>query len=294
LGGGDRRADEADCSRKDDSPCSHDRLLFQPDCTLGPITGLVHGAGVLADKRLKDKTEAQFRLVWDTKIAGIDALLAATRGDSLKVLGLFSSVAARTGNFGQCDYAAANEVLNRVAAREALARPGCVCRSIGWGPWDGGMVTPALAKSFASRGVPLLPTDLGARAFVGELASAGPIETVIGGQLPTGDDTVVIRRVHARDYPFLRDHTVADTPVFPVVLALEWFGQLARELKPGHHVAAIRNVKVLKGITLAQFDAAGDLFEVTASGKDPVVLEIRTPGGPLHYRAEVEDRKSVV
>ena len=33
----------------------------------GPITGVVHGAGVLADKRLEDKTLAQFDLVTDTR-----------------------------------------------------------------------------------------------------------------------------------------------------------------------------------------------------------------------------------
>ena len=36
-------------------------------------------------------------------------------------------------------------------------REGCAVVSIGWGPWDGGMVTPALAAHFKSMGVPLVP-----------------------------------------------------------------------------------------------------------------------------------------
>ena len=256
----------------------------------GSITGLIHGAGVVLDKRIKEKTDAQFDAVWSTKVQGLRALLAATAADPLKMLCLFSSVAARTGNVGQCDYAAANEALNKLAALEAAHRPGVVVKSIGWGPWEGGMVTPGLAKQFAAMGVELIPLDAGAQAMVEEIATPGSVEVVIGGLLPSPDDAPTIRRVHARDYPFLRDHTVADLPVFPVVLALEWFVQLARELRPAKHVIALRNVKVLKGISLKGFDGDGDLFEVVATGADPGVLslEIRSPNGALHYRADVE------
>ena len=37
----------------------------------GPVHGLVHGAGVLADRRIEDKTVAQFELVYGTKVAGV-------------------------------------------------------------------------------------------------------------------------------------------------------------------------------------------------------------------------------
>ncbi|MFN7147058.1 MAG: SDR family NAD(P)-dependent oxidoreductase, partial [Myxococcota bacterium] len=150
---------------------------------LGPITGLVHGAGVIQDKRIAEKSDASFDAVYDTKIAGLFALLDATRQDPLRAICLFSSVAARGGNVGQCDYAMANETLNRLAASEAKARPGCVVKSIGWGPWAGGMVTPALAKQFAAMGVPLLPIDVGAQMFVAELANPGAVEVVVGGMI---------------------------------------------------------------------------------------------------------------
>ena len=38
---------------------------------LGPIRGLIHGAGVLADARIEDKTSEQFQRVWSTKIDGL-------------------------------------------------------------------------------------------------------------------------------------------------------------------------------------------------------------------------------
>lgn len=155
----------------------------------GPVTGVIHGAGVLADKTIADKTPEQFDRVFDTKVQGLRALLAATARDPLRLICVFSSVAARFGNPGQSDYAMANEVLGRVAAAEARRRDGqCLVRAIDWGPWDGGMVTPALRGHFKTLGVPLIPLETGARMMMDELRQ-GPsvgVEVVIGGAPSTG------------------------------------------------------------------------------------------------------------
>ena len=112
----------------------------------GPISGVIHAAGVVADRRIGDKTHEQFDAVFETKVKGLRALLEATRPDPLRWILLFSSVAARLGNAGQSDYAMANEVLNKVAAFEAQQRPDCTVRSLCWGPWESGMVTPSLRR----------------------------------------------------------------------------------------------------------------------------------------------------
>ncbi len=159
-------------------------LFTKIRATVGPITGVVHGAGVLADRLIEDKTDDQFDLVFNTKVQGLRALLAATESDQLKLLLLFSSVAARTGNRGQVDYAMANEVLNKVAVSEAFRRgPTCGVKALGWGPWDGGMVTPSLRSHFESMGVSLIPLHEGARMLVDEVRSpqTDQIELVLGG-----------------------------------------------------------------------------------------------------------------
>jgi acyl carrier protein len=151
---------------------------------VGPITGLIHGAGVLADKLIAEKTIAQFNTVFTTKVDGLRNLLDATANDALAVLCVFSSVAARTGNMGQSDYAMANEVLNKVAIQEHARRGGaCVVKSLGWGPWAGGMVTPALKTHFESLGVELIDLKVGARMLVDELSSpqVDQVEIVLGG-----------------------------------------------------------------------------------------------------------------
>ena len=88
---------------------------------MGPIAGVIHGAGVLADRLIEDKTAEQFDAVFSTKVGGFEALLEAVKGDELKVIVAFASTTARFGRKGQVAYAAANEVLNKVAQREARA-----------------------------------------------------------------------------------------------------------------------------------------------------------------------------
>ena len=119
----------------------------------GPITHLIHGAGVLADRRLDDLTDYQFMQVYRTKVVGIETLLAAVQDKPLKSLVFFSSSTGRFGRTGQVAYAAANEALNKMAQRHRRQFPTCKVVAINWGPWDGGMVTPALRKIFASEGV---------------------------------------------------------------------------------------------------------------------------------------------
>ncbi|MDY0213802.1 MAG: SDR family NAD(P)-dependent oxidoreductase, partial [Desulfuromonadaceae bacterium] len=127
----------------------------------GTIRGIIHGAGVLADKAIADKTTEQFELVYSTKIRGLQALLQATADDDLAFIALFSSSTGRFGRTGQIDYAAANEVMNKTAQALARQRQQCRVVSLNWGPWDGGMVTPGLKKLFASEGISVIDLDAG-------------------------------------------------------------------------------------------------------------------------------------
>jgi acyl transferase domain-containing protein/NAD(P)-dependent dehydrogenase (short-subunit alcohol dehydrogenase family) len=271
----------------------------------GPISALVHGAGVLADKSIAEKTNEQFNLVFDTKITGIRALLQATANDSLKVLCMFSSVSARCGNNGQSDYAMANEILSKIAASEARRRgTKTLCKSLCWGPWEGGMVTPALKKHFAALGVPMIPLDVGAQMFVDEIQGAQPeqIELVLGGEpkaealMFAGSEDRVVElevRVDRKSHGYLIGHSIMGTPVLPVALVLEWFARAARSVRPGLKLASLGKLQVLKGVQFSGFDNGGDRF-VLASRAVPakqgatLELELRSKDGRLHYRAVAE------
>ncbi|GAA3685110.1 hypothetical protein GCM10022267_84900 [Lentzea roselyniae] len=254
----------------------------------GRITGLVHGAGVVADKRIADKTDEQFTRVFDTKVTGLRSLLAATRDDPISVLCLFSSLAARCGNAGQSDYAMANEILNQVGCAEQTKNPGLLVRSIGWGAWEGGMVTPSLARHFGDAGVGLIPLDEGAAAFVGELAGPpGVVQVVIAPEStdsPGGEDHVARVAqvvVSGRTHPHLADHQVAGKPVLPVALALEWLTSLVAD-SPGP--LALRDIAVLRKITLPGLGSAGHRIGVRL---DSGGLHLTGDNGLAHYRAQV-------
>ncbi len=79
----------------------------------------------------------------------------------------------------------ANEILNRMAYWLKAAHPEAAITSLGWGPWDGGMVDDTLRAKFAEMGVPLIPREAGARLFADALLSgkACPVELVVGAEI---------------------------------------------------------------------------------------------------------------
>ena len=149
----------------------------------GLIRGWIHGAGIIEDRLIEEKTRESFERVLRTKVDSAEAISAQIGRDEARSIVFFSSSTARYGRTGQVDYAVANEALNRIARRESLRRPNCQVVSIGWGPWAGGMVTEALAQVFKREGVGLIDLEAGSAACLRELsAKAGSAEliTVIG------------------------------------------------------------------------------------------------------------------
>ncbi len=276
----------------------------------GPITGIVHGAGVLADALIAGKTDDQFDRVFDTKVEGLRSLLAATADDPLELLCAFSSVAAQFGNQGQCDYAMANEVLNQVLSAEQARRADCTVRAIGWGPWQGGMVTSELAGRFRDAGVALIDPDAGADAFVAELGSAGPGErppqtsplspareariilSAGASASPAASQDALAAQVTVAGpaYAYLADHQVGEAPVVPVATVLDWFVGAARAWRPTATSIAIRDLRVLDKISLPRLADGGHrliLRGYEAAAEDGPVLDLHLldETGQLHYRA---------
>ena len=284
--------------------------LAEVRTTWGPIHAVVHGAGVIHDRLVVEKTAEQFDRVFDTKVKGLRALLHATAGDPLSALLLFSSVAARCGNLGQGDYAMANEILNKVAVAEARRRgDDCLVRALGWGPWAGGMVSPDLQARFETLGVPLIDLASGATMFVDELTGGGSdvVELVLGGRprpealLPTPGGRVLRLdvTVSQRSHPYLSDHSIRATPVVPVALVIEWFGRAAGAFAPERSLAVLRNLQVLRGIPLGDFES-GVLHlvvtcrQVTVGDDRALALDLADTSGRAFYRctAETEDVRS--
>ncbi|ARQ70544.1 type I polyketide synthase [Streptomyces marincola] len=151
----------------------------------GRLDGVLCAAGVIEDRLIAQKTPESFNRVFSTKVDGartlLDAVAELPQGPRFAVL--FGSVSAVLGNRGQCDYAAANDALEGVAAAWA-ARTGRRALTVHWGPWapagaHPGMVTPELSRDYARRGVGLIDPDAGARALLDELARGGSDSSVV-------------------------------------------------------------------------------------------------------------------
>jgi acyl transferase domain-containing protein/NADP-dependent 3-hydroxy acid dehydrogenase YdfG len=261
-------------------------LLHQVRVKYGPVTGVVHGAGVLADRRIEDLTGEQYDHVYATKVDGLRNLLDLLAHEDLKALVLFSSTTGRFGRVGQLAYAAANEVLNKTAQVEARRRPGCRVVAINWGPWEGGMVTPGLRKVFEAEGVGLIPLADGAFFLMQELNAAGKaVEVVALGKragtssgvlpvpgatptpppvgsgahplvsppnpAPSADLALAFERsVEVATHPVLRSHVIDGKAVLPMALHLEWLAHAALHGHPGLVFHGFNDLRVTQGVTV--------------------------------------------
>ena len=149
----------------------------------GRIDGVIHGAGLIEDKRIVDKEADSWLRVVETKALSAYTIARALKPEGLRFFVLFGSVAGRYGNSGQADYGAANELLNRFAWQLRALWPQTVKIAVlNWGPWAGtrhgsGMVSDETKRKFAARGVDLVDPEGGALACRNEILY-GPIEDV--------------------------------------------------------------------------------------------------------------------
>ncbi|WP_330131152.1 SDR family NAD(P)-dependent oxidoreductase [Shewanella xiamenensis] len=248
-----------------------------PISALSPITGIIHGAGVLADKHIQDKTLSELERVYGTKVTGLNNLLSALDLSQLTLVALFSSAAGFYGNTGQSDYAMSNDILNKAALQLAQQLPQAKVMSFDWGPWDGGMVNPALKKMFIDRGVYVIPLKAGAELFASQLLSDTGAQLLIGTDMqgntantveaasakkPEADLTTaldpqpmaqtvsqsirIMRSLDPKRMPFIKDHCINGHAVLPTVCAIDWM----REAAKAHlgKAVSVSDYRLLKGI----------------------------------------------
>jgi acyl transferase domain-containing protein len=240
-------------------------LLESVHRDIGPVTGIIHGAGVLADRLIEDKSDAQFAEVFDTKVVGLLNLLEGVdrRTDSLRLLALFSSSTARFGRRGQVDYAMANEVLNKIAGHAGVAKPGCRAFAVDWGPWRGGMVTNGLVGIFEAEGVGLIDVEAGADWFAGAVGSTVGPEVVVLAERdsPTAHAEsnaavqVLELSVDAESHPFLTSHVFDGRAVLPAAIILEWLADGAARYQPGLAPIGVDGLRIFKRLAFHEGEA---------------------------------------
>ncbi|MFE7497549.1 SDR family NAD(P)-dependent oxidoreductase [Streptomyces albidoflavus] len=184
--------------------------------SLGPVTGVVHAAGITGGGMLAVKDPDEAEKVLRPKITGA-VLLDELLGDEPKTFVLYSSVAAVTGQFGLADYAAANAFLDAFAHDRDRRRAGRTV-SVNWPSWAGaGMAVDAAAKQ--SRFLP------GAN---GQQRSEPTI-------VPVPDHQAGERSFRALLTPacwLVDEHRMGETPILPGTGHLELVLRAARTFLP--------------------------------------------------------------
>ncbi|MFW6693106.1 SDR family NAD(P)-dependent oxidoreductase [Streptomyces sp. MAR4 CNX-425] len=143
-----------------------------------PLTGVVHTAGVLADGVVESLSAEQVDAVLRPKADAALHLHELTRDLDLAAFVLFSSAAGVLGAPGQANYAAANALLDALAAHRRSR--GLAGTSIAWGLWaqTGGM-TGHLGEQDISRmsrsGLAALSAGQGLGLFDAALAGSEPL-----------------------------------------------------------------------------------------------------------------------
>jgi NAD(P)-dependent dehydrogenase (short-subunit alcohol dehydrogenase family)/acyl carrier protein len=247
----------------------------------GRIDLLLHAAGALQDRPLPSKEPRMFDLVVDVKSDGWFNLLTAAADLPIGATVAFSSVAGRFGNSAQTDYAAANDLLCKTTSAFRTNRPDTRGYSLDWTAWGGiGMATRgSVAKIMEMAGVEMLPPEAGVAWIRREITAGTPAgEVVVAGKLgmmaaephDTGgldvaslsiegtgplvgevvsasvlDGITVRTTLDPTEQPFLNDHRINGTPVFPGVMYMEAFAEVSSLLLPGWHVVSVEHVDYL-------------------------------------------------
>ncbi|MGE8005867.1 type I polyketide synthase [Lysinibacillus sp. NPDC093216] len=126
------------------------------------IKGVVHAAGILDDRLIRDQTWESFEQMFMSKVFGTYNLHHSLRNCELDFFVMMSSIASVIGNIGQANYATANYFMNIFAQyRRKLNLPAI---SICWGPWSEiGMASrnEENMKRIEKQGIYSISTELG-------------------------------------------------------------------------------------------------------------------------------------
>lgn len=139
----------------------------------GPISGILHGAGIEVSSRMETKDPNIVEKTFAVKCDGAAALMECTKDDPVRHFIGFGSIAGRMGSIGQADYSMANDALAKLCDWYQASRPECRVTCFHWGPWGeiGMAARPEMQSNPILATMRLLKPEEGLRHFMNELAT---------------------------------------------------------------------------------------------------------------------------
>ncbi|MDE0686441.1 MAG: type I polyketide synthase [Candidatus Poribacteria bacterium] len=259
--------------------------IQKAEAELGPITGILHGAGVNVPQRLLSLDEAAFQRTLAPKIKGLRNVLAAVNSSRLRLLLTFSSIIALTGMQGEADYALANEWLTSLTEEFQAHHPNCLCLAVKWSVWSGIGMGERLGSidALVQQGITPITPDEGIRLLhhlmnqYGQSdASSRPVAVVVTGRFgepPTlkmektelpflrfleyprvfypGVEIVLDAELSCGTDPYLLDHVFQGERLFPAVMGLEAMAQAVMALMGTKNLPIFENVQFARPVVVS-------------------------------------------
>ena len=244
----------------------------------GPVTAVLHGAGRNEPQALTNLDGDAFRQTLAPKISGLRAVLDAVDVQKLRLLVTFGSIIGRAGLRGEADYAVANDWMTDLTLRFAQDNPQCRCLAMEWSVWSGAGMGERLGviESLMREGITPIPTDSGIEVLLRSLADPSvPVHTVISGRtqgLPTitletaempllrfvdqprvfypGIELVADADLSSANDPYLDDHLLDGSMLFPAVVGMEAMSQAAAAVTGRTDAPVLGDVEFLRPIVV--------------------------------------------
>ena len=249
---------------------------------IGPIGGIVHGAGFEAACRFEKKSVDGLEATLGPKCVGLEHLVAAVDPATLESIVGFGSTSGRLGGHGQADYSLANDMLAKRLG-QLRQRRGLRATVFHWHAWDEvGMASRPESRFVLEQfGLKFMPLAEGVRRFMDEIEAGLPDAEVLVTEPAMCPDAVTVRSVgHDAAAPrcdspvaslvggvdlaqgrkcvsfsldpttdrFLLDHKQYTRPLLPAVMGAEVLAQAAMAAGVSGCVQEIRDFAVERSI----------------------------------------------
>jgi enediyne polyketide synthase len=281
---------------------------------MGPVAGLLHGAGVNTPRALRTASLADLRSTLQPKLHGLAHLLAHLDAGSLRWVAALSSVIGDSGMAGNADYAYANEGVTLVLQQLREARPQVRVLSYAFSVWDeiGMGVHLGSLPGLRRMGIDPIPPAQGTKLFLELLEREWPSTRLVvasrmgglatmrfqsAGDRPgrlfqkvvrdqPGVELVVDIALHPERDAYLREHNFQGTLLMPAVIGLEMMAQIARAavtVGPGEGpigAPVIENARFERPVVVPQggrtVRVAALVDDASTSGPRRVHIEVRS------------------
>jgi acyl carrier protein len=288
------------------------RLVDTVSQSMGPIRGIVHGAGWESACRFEKKTLEGLAATIGPKCLGLEHLLHAASRQPIGALIAFGSTSGRLGGHGQADYSLANDLLAKLVASARRRRPGLRATTFHWHAWDEvGMASRPESRFVLEQfGLKFMPLAEGVGRFLAEIEAGLPdaevlvTEPVFCPDAPIAAAPLPARRargslveavegsgvgsevsfiVSPTSDTFLADHRRSGRPLLPAVIDAELLAQAALAADVPGGVREIRDFRVERGLVFQTNDPRRLIVSLKPAADGSLAASLReaeaSPGG---------------